>query len=153
MNILTNMSDLPQVMQSLIDDIKVEMEGQGLNPNGNLANSLSWSLVGEGDDVHVVISAASYWDYAMRGRGPGKVPYDFKEILKQWIISKNISFSGTIDQFAGSIMYTIRQFGSSLYRWQSRRDVVSIPINKFLENIGRGIDEEKIGNYLVGQSA
>lgn len=152
MNNIIDYSRIGEAADQLIQDIRNAMEAQGINASGSLSRSLSWGIIGDEGGMHLVVSADSYWDYAMRGRGPGKVPYDFKEILKQWIISKNISFSGTIDQFAGSIMYTIRNFGSKRYREGNEVDVVSIPINNFMESVGNNlIMKDEIVNRIVGE--
>ena len=143
-----DISRLQESADQLIEQIRQEMENQGINASGNLASSLQWVIDTTGG-ISFKVLADSYWDYAMKGRGPGKVPGNFKEILKQWINAKGIQFSGTIDQFAGAIMYTIRNFGSRRYRDNDPADVLTIPIDQFLNNAGDMFDEDEIRERIM----
>ena len=40
------------------------------------------------------LTGGKQWEYMERGRGPGKVPYNFRDIIREWIVAKGISLSG-----------------------------------------------------------
>jgi hypothetical protein len=67
-------------------------------------------------------------DYAPaleRGRGPGKTPYDFKEILRRWAAAKRITFASETDfaRWAFFVSKKIREEGTALYRAGGGEDV------------------------------
>lgn len=128
----------------LIEDIRSEMENQDINANGNLSASLGWRITANDRGLALTVSADDYWDYAMGGRGPGKVPGNFVEILQDWIVSKNIPFDGSIRNFAGAIMYNIKTSGSRRYRENDPADVLSGPVERFLERVGDLVAPENV---------
>lgn len=128
----------------LIEDIRSEMEKQNINAKGNLSASLGWQITANDKGLALTVSADDYWDYAMGGRGPGKVPGNFVEILEDWIAAKHIPFDGSIRNFAGAIMYNIKNSGSRRYRENDPADVLSGPVERFLERAGDMVLPEKI---------
>lgn len=128
----------------LIEDIRSEMENQNINAGGNLSASLGWQITANDKGLSLSIMADSYWDYAMGGRGPGKIPGNFVEILQDWIMAKNIPFDGSIRNFAGAIAYNIKNYGSRRYRENDPADVLSGPVEKFLERVGDVVRAEDV---------
>lgn len=128
----------------LIEDIRSEMEKQNINAKGNLSASLGWRITANDRGLSLSVMAGDYWDYAMGGRGPGKIPGNFVEILQDWIVAKNIPFDGSIRNFAGAIAYNIKNYGSRRYRENNPADVLSGPIEKFLESVGDMVLPENV---------
>lgn len=137
---MNNFIDYPRLGQAadeLIQDIRTELENNHINAHGNLSNSLGWQITAKDTGMSLSVYADSYWDYAIGGRGPGKVPGNFIEILEDWIRVKGIVVEqGTIRQFAGAIMYNIKNYGSRRWRDNDKADVLTVPVEKFLEKVG-----------------
>lgn len=121
---------LEEFANNLIADIKYEMQNQGLG-GSNLEKSLDYEVNGD----RVTVTAAPYLKYAQKGRGPGKVPRDFTEILETWIVKNGIRpATGNITQFANAIKWKTIREGSAIYRGdRPERDVITRPIEENLE--------------------
>lgn len=121
---------LEEFANNLIADIKYEMQNQGLG-GSDLEKSLDYEVKGN----RVTVTAAPYLKYAQKGRGSGKVPRDFTEILETWIVKNGIKpATGNITQFANAIKWKTIKEGSYLWRHPAeRRDVVTQPIEENLE--------------------
>jgi hypothetical protein len=79
----------------------------------------------------------SYVGVLERGRKPGKVPYNFRDILKRWATAKGISFSSEADmnRWAYFVAKKIREEGTLLYARGRREDIFETPINNFIDRI------------------
>lgn len=68
-----------------------------------------------------------------RGRKPGKVPYEFEKIIKQWAIAKGISFSDpkVFDQWAKGVAWKIRLYGTEMHRTSTTEDIFTTAITEF----------------------
>lgn len=121
---------LEEFANNLIADIKYEMQNQGLG-GSDLEKSLDYEVNGD----RVTVTAAPYLKYAQKGRGPGKVPRDFTEILETWIVKNGIRpATGNITQFANAIKWKTIREGSAIYRGdRPERDIVTQPIEENLE--------------------
>lgn len=121
---------LEEFANNLIADIKYEMQNQGLG-GSDLEKSLDYEVNGD----RVTVTAAPYLKYAQKGRGPGKVPRDFTEILETWITKNGIRpATGNITQFANAIKWKTIKEGSAIYRGdRPERDVVTRPIEENLD--------------------
>ena len=121
---------LEEFANNLIADIKYEMQNQGLG-GSDLEKSLDYEVNGD----RVTVTAAPYLKYAQKGRGPGKVPRDFTEILETWIVKNGIRpATGNITQFANAIKWKTIREGSAIYRGdRPERDVITRPIEENLE--------------------
>lgn len=116
---------LVQFGDNLIDDIAQEMNSQGL-VGSNLEQSLKYEI----DGKRIVVTAANYLPYAQRGRGRGGVPWDFKNILLNWMQRYNIHANdGDDERFAEAIKWKTIREGSAIWRGvRPERDFVSKPI-------------------------
>lgn len=128
---------------TFVKRLQVELQNQGINASGNLSNSLEYVITNEGDGTHIQILADPYFFYAEHGRRAGKIPYNFVDILEEWVADKGIAVpSGlTARKFASAIAWKIKRYGSLRYRTKSPADVVQpvademIPrLNDILEN-------------------
>ena len=61
------------------------MHNKNVDASGNLSSSLEYVIENEDDGTHIKVLANNYFIYAEGGRTAGKVPYNFTDILKQWI--------------------------------------------------------------------
>lgn len=104
--LLTEFGD--RVVKGLRDNLAAENLGQ---------SSLSESISYERDGNEIIVSAANYWPYAEKGRGPGKTPYNFIDILVNWMHKYGVTPThGNEVSFAWAIKRTIETRGSSIYR-------------------------------------
>lgn len=96
----------------LIDDIKDNMASEGYG-DSNLAKSLEYEI----GDRTITVYADGYWKYAQLGRGPGKVPRNFVDILLNWMQRYNVHANdGNDARFANAIKWNIIRKGSSVFR-------------------------------------
>lgn len=79
------------------------------------------------------LMGASYVGVLERGRKPGKVPYDFVDILKRWASAKGISFSDEkqFNRWANGVKWKIIREGTKLYRSGTTQDIFDTPIKEF----------------------
>lgn len=103
---------LTQFGENTVNDLRSNLAAEGL-ANSNLSKSIEYDI----DTNQITITANPYWDYAEKGRGPGGVPWDFKNILLNWMKRYNIhSKDGDDERFANVIKWKIIREGSSIYR-------------------------------------
>lgn len=121
---------------NLITDIRYNMSDYGMG-KGNLVKSLEYEI----DDNSFKLYASDYWTYAQKGRGPGRVPYDFEEILEEWIVKNGIRpMNGSITQFANAIKWSTIKNGSYLYRHpEQQRDFIGDAIYVNLEQLEKSL--------------
>ena len=99
----------------VVGELRVELHNQNIDASGNLSASLEWEI--EGDELKIL--ADDYFYYAEAGRTPGRVPYNFTDILERWISDKGVTRPATFKTdraFASAIAYKIKNYGSSRYR-------------------------------------
>ncbi len=83
-----------------------------------------------------------------RGKKPGKVPYRFRDIIKQWIIDKGISVTPIptkkrqskytphergLNSMAGAIAYKIMKEGTKLHRDNGYNDIFTSAVRDELK--------------------
>lgn len=75
------------------------------------------------------------------GRKPGKVPYQFRDILKRWALAKGLTFKDEKDlnRFAYFVAQKIRNEGTKLFRSGMREDIFETPIKDFTERLNERI--------------
>lgn len=84
------------------------------------------------------LTAWKYFTISETGRKPGKVPYNFAEIIMKWAAVKGLSVNRS---FGYLLAQKIRKEGTLLYRQGGRKDIYSnvlteSNINKLVEAIG-----------------
>lgn len=136
-------SKLNEWGSEFVGRLKAELWNQHITASGNLADSLEYVISDKSDGTHITVLGDSYFIYAEKGRRAGKVPYNFVDIIQQWLEDKGIQVPQglTPKRFASSIAYKIKYYGSLKYRTKSPSDVVEpvasemIPrLNDILEN-------------------
>lgn len=127
---------LKEFGENLIADIRYNMSDYSMG-KGNLAKSLEYETDGNSFKLY----ANDYWTYAQKGRGPGRVPYDFTEILEDWIVKNGIKpKNGNITQFANAIKYKTIREGSSIYRGdRPERDFLGNAVEINLEGLEKSL--------------
>lgn len=97
----------------------------------------------------------SYFGALETGREPGKIPLNFTEVIKQWILDKGISYQAIeykrkesakwkpkytaqergLNSFASAVAFSIMNNGTKLYRDGGDSDVYSKEIPKTIQAI------------------
>ena len=104
----------------------------------------------EETDTGGMLLGRQYFQSLEDGRPGGKVPYDFRRIIADWIVAKGISVRPLpyktdrphkytheergLLTMAGSIAYFIKENGTRLYRTGGRDDIYS---NVIAEEVGK----------------
>lgn len=118
-----------QFAEEVIKSIQENMASYGLG-DSRLAQSLEAEIVPKG----VRIWANDYFEYAEKGRPAGKIPFNFSDILEEWISRRNISHTGSTRQFASAIAWKTYREGSYLYRNPSeQRDFIGDAVEENLD--------------------
>ena len=126
---------LKEFGDNLIADIRYKMSDYGLD-RSDLAKSLEYEIDGNSFKLY----SDSYWTYAQKGRGPGRVPYNFEEILEDWIVANGIKPQTNITQFANAIKWKTIKEGSSIYRGdRPERDFLGNAVDVNLEELGKSL--------------
>lgn len=129
----------------------------GQKASGRTAKSIRYELDAKGSIVHGVVKGRRAFETLELGRKAGKVPYNFRSIIRQWMQDKGIKAKpipyvrkpsqrwrpkytpqerGEMS-LAGAIAYTIQTKGTSLYRQGGRADIYSPEIKRTKNNIRR----------------
>lgn len=121
------LNQLNEWAEKLVKRIQIELHNRNIDASGSLSDSLEYTIENEGDATHIKVLGNSYFIYSEKGRPAGKIPYNFIDILNQWIEDKGISVPSQFKnskQFAGAIAYNIKHYGSSRHRNNNPADVV-----------------------------
>lgn len=123
---------IQRIANRLVSAIRDEMWKKGLVDTQDLLNSVESQI--QGNDI--LIYANSYLPYAEFGRGPGKVPYNFANIIAQWAARKNIHLNkGTYNDFGWAVAQKTKQYGSARFRGViPTADVLSQPVEDVMNN-------------------
>jgi len=128
--------DINDWIAQLVADIRDNMDNAGVNASGNLRQSVRGELTNDG---HILVRALPYFEYSEKGRLPGKIPYNFADILDKWITDKGLSVpSGfkTQKEFANTIAWKIKWHGSEKHRNPLKRvDIVGTALENNLPDL------------------
>lgn len=116
------------------------MAAKGRNATGKSVASLQVKLDGE---FRVSMTGGGQWAVMQRGRGVGKVPGNFRETIKAWVIAKGISIQAkpnqsqeqALNSFAYLVTRSIMQKGTSLHRRAGYDDIYDTVIAQELQKI------------------
>lgn len=117
---------MERIAVKLRDYILNEIVKKGLYDTGELRRSVEYEL----QDNNILILSASYLPYSEFGRGAGKVPYGFPQIIADWAKRKGINVSkGDYKKFGWAVTQKTKHFGSARYRGViPDADVLSQPV-------------------------
>ena len=140
-------------LNAIKDGIALRMEQMGRNASGSTVRSM---VVNTSDSGGTLEGSKSFM-YLEHGRGPGKVPKGFYEIIKDWVVAKGISYqdmipkNGTPEQglarLSGAIAHSIITKGTRLYRDNEYNDIYSSLIEQevaLLSKEAAGIFETEV---------
>lgn len=132
---------IEEELTTLRDDIIRASEQEGQKASGDTYNEIqienltefSGQLIGPG-----------YIGVLATGRKPGKVPYDFEEIIGEWASTKGIEYSTQeeFEKFVSAVAWKIRREGTKLYREEKGGQlpqIFEIPINDCINRIAKRI--------------
>lgn len=147
MNSVTDI--LSKCLERVKSRIQTRIAEEGRTASGKTAASLTVEVNG--------LRGALYGIQSMkvieRGRRPGKVPYGFREIIKEWIKAKGIAVTPKyssrssslspeergLNSLAGAIAYNIMKKGTRLYREGGFNDIYSAVLKEEIESLGKEI--------------
>lgn len=139
------MTDFSQILQefgvAVVEDIQDNMAGYGLG-DSKLAQSLNYEV----DGNEIKITAANYWQWAEKGRGPGGIPRNFYDILNNWASRRHIKFDNQ-DRAIKAIAWKTAREGSYLYRHpEQQRDFIQDALDVNIEKL-----KEKVAVLILEQ--
>lgn len=130
--------------------ITEQMSTLGRNASGRSVRSLEV----EASENRGTLWGAGHFVVMETGRRGGRVPYGFRDIIRQWIIDKGIPFEPMpykrgngllspeergLNSLAGAIAYSIMRNGTRLHRDGRTDDIYTTAINEELEELGKKI--------------
>lgn len=139
-------------LENIEDAIKQNMESN--HRNASMRSVRSLKVVIENDSHGWIEGLKSFW-VMERGRKSGRVPKNFREIIRQWIIDKGITVrripyktnrphkyteqERSLISASGAIAYKIMTTGTRLHRSKGFDDIFTSAINKEMEEMAKEI--------------
>lgn len=138
---------LREEMGNLVKDIRENLHRLGRNASGRTSRSLTIKMFG---NDRAELWGAGHYNILERGRRGGKVPYGFRDIIRQWILDKGIQVKPIpaktgrakksanergLDTMAGAIAYTIMKKGTRLHRMKQFDDIYTTAIERATKRI------------------
>lgn len=142
------MAGVQDILTRRLENVKTKitnaMADNGRNASGRSVASLQVSVNG---NVGILYGSKSFL-VMERGRKPGKVPFGFRDIIKQWIINKGISVAPkpskrkntkyspqerALNSFAGAVAFKIMKNGTKLHRDNGYNDIYTTAVNEELK--------------------
>lgn len=141
MNSLTN--EVDRLLTLHLGNIKVRI-AQRMAALGRISSGRSVaSLQIEVKDSKGNLSGDKQWETMQRGRRPGKVPSNFREIIKNWVRAKGINIQPRIGQsqkqaiesFSYLVTRNIMQKGTKLYRDKGYNDIYDTLLDEEIKKL------------------
>lgn len=141
MNSLTN--EVDRLLTLHLGNIKVGI-AQRMAALGRISSGRSVaSLQIEVKDSKGNLSGDKQWETMQRGRRPGKVPSNFREIIKNWVRAKGINIQPRIGQsqkqaiesFSYLVTRNIMQKGTKLYRDKGYNDIYDTLLDEEIKKL------------------
>lgn len=140
-------SSVRNIVTSHLNAIKDGIASRMAQQNRIASGRTLQSLVIKATDTGGSLEGSSTFKYLENGRGPGKIPMGFYDIIKDWIVAKGISYqqmapkNGTPEQgltrLSGAIAHTIMTKGTKLYRDHGYNDIYSELMEKELDLLAK----------------
>lgn len=149
--------DLSKVIKSELEQLRNDIQTAHINAGQKASGKTGASLSVENVTTNSgELWGASYIGVLETGRKGGKIPYDFKNILKRWALAKGLSFKSESDfnRWAYFVSQKIKNEGTKLYLAGGRKDILSQPITNFAERFTNRITsqfEKEITNKIFVQ--
>ena len=144
------LSELEAFGDELVKRIQAEMQNKGLNASGNLSNSLEYRIENLWGETHLTVYGDEYFLYAEKGRGPGRVPRNFGEILAEWAEDKRVSLPPAFKdyrQFGWATASKIRKYGSERHRENKPLDILGPVVDEMIPKLN-GILTNSLTFYI-----
>lgn len=84
---MSEMELLEQTLNDIVRDIRDNLAATGTNASGRTSDSLAVEMYAGGG----MVTGRQYFQSVEEGRPPGKVPYRFDLIIRQWMNDKGIT--------------------------------------------------------------
>lgn len=123
----------------------------GQKASGRTIASLKVSV----DDNHGILFGRQAFGVLQTGRGPGKVPRGFYQIIQQWVEDKGIHVDNP-KSFAYLLARKIANEGTELHRRGGRDDIYSHDIEETIKSIMNrvfGIFDEDVKHINIDSNA
>lgn len=124
----------------LISDVKTRHSQAGQKVTGKTINSLQKDIIESG---HHVLYGNQYIGVLEHGRRPGKVPYNFIQILREWANAKGITFENEkqAQRWLNYNLWSIKTFGTKMYRTKQTLDIFTTPIEQFKNRLSQELSD------------
>ena len=120
-------------LEAVKKGIAVQMAAMGRNASGRSVASLTVYT----DDKGGYLEGLSSFLAMERGRKGGKVPYNFTEIIAEWIKDKGLPYESLgstpergLRKLAGAIAFSIMKHGTRLHRDNGYNDIYTSVLEK-----------------------
>lgn len=145
---MESVNSIPQIvtkhLQAIQQGIVANMEAMKRNASGRSVASLKVEAGRNASgEASAFLTGGQQWLYMQRGRGPGKVPYNFAEIIREWIVKKGLSLASvpgkTQERKLTSLSYmianSIMKKGTTLHRNSGYNDIFDTLVAKEMEKL------------------
>ncbi len=121
---------LTKEMNLTVRQIRKRSLAAGQKATGNTLRSLEVKTKGADQDVNGQILGAPHFGVLKGGRKPGKVPANFKAILRKWAAAKGLKFTSStqFNTWAHFTIKKIKKHGTKLYASGRKLDIYDTPI-------------------------
>lgn len=133
------LDELKNILDKMVAEMRDNLASTGTNASGRTSASLRVVMTNTGGQIW----GRRYFRGVEQGRAGGRVPRNFRSIIRQWILDKGITPSAIpykrkhsakwqpkytpeergLRQMASAIAHTIEKSGTSLYRKGGRTDI------------------------------
>lgn len=125
-------------LQNVQKGIAANMQQQGRMASGRSVASLRIEEQTDGDAIRFLLTGGAQWAVMQQGRGPGRVPHNFADIIKEWITRKGINYSNAsgstperkLNSLSHAIAYSIMKKGTRLHRNHGYNDIYDTLLNE-----------------------
>lgn len=133
-------------LEAVQKGIIANMQAMGRTASGRSVASLQIEETANSDgSASAALTGGQQWEVMQRGRGAGKVPYHFSDIIKEWILKKGISYrqfapkkgpaERGLTNLSWMIAKSIMQKGTKLHRNHGYNDIYDTLIAEELEKL------------------
>lgn len=131
---------LSEWAENVIIQIQDNLDSTNTTASGRTKESLRYEISDDEFSQTLRIYGRPYFQGVEEGRGAGKVPYKFTDILFQWATDKGIITQfGDTESKQRSVLYvvgqSIKHHGTQLYREGGRLDIYTNVINEELPKL------------------
>lgn len=142
-------------LEEVRDEIKQNISSTGSIASGRTADSMEIEVTRTSG---ILTGRQAFWTLE-RGRGPGRIPGNMIEIIKQWALDKGISISPIpyirqvsdkwqpkytpeqrgMNVFAGAVAFNIANKGTQLYQEGGRNDIYTSAIERAMNKLANNV--------------